>query len=176
MAGFHIPWSDTDQWDQVGLSFSRVEDVHSKKCEKMSEVASDICEQYESISETVTRACSNTCPDCNDICCIRATIWFDFQDLLYLYFWKGRLPHTQIFKTALPGQRAACCHLSETGCSLARSERPFVCTWYFCPSQNAYLERFSKDGLKKIETSLIRIKGLRQELEDLFVRTAVSSV
>lgn len=158
-----IPWQEKFQWQEMGLFLDTIERLHGHSLEPVRAFARKICSLYDSLSDPITQLCVSTCPDCKDVCCERATIWYDFKDILCLYFGLGILPVAQIKK--IPGQnRPRCVHLEETGCRLPRRERPFVCTWYFCPDQAKSIPHQNTFFIDRLE----KIKGLRQGMEKAF--------
>ncbi|MDA3790878.1 MAG: hypothetical protein PF503_20580, partial [Desulfobacula sp.] len=72
-------------------------------------------------------------------------------------------PDNQIKK--IPGTISPqCSNLTEIGCCLPRRERPFVCTWYFCPDQTRTAQYQNGSFAEKI----IEIKKLRNQMEEIF--------
>ncbi len=165
----YIPWQMTDDWKQVFLSFKAVEKKGKHKLTALLCIAKKIQKNYEIISEPMESLCACTCVNCEDICCMRATIWFDFKDLLYIYFATGKLPESQIKKITLKNQIKKCACLTQKGCILSRTERPFVCTWYLCPTQKEYLKQYYPNRLLDFEQTLLKIKELRNRMEEEFV-------
>ncbi len=117
------------------------------------------------ISALIEDLASRTCPVCDDICCNRATVWFDFRDLLFIYLNFGRFPACQITR-ALNG---ACSCLSPTGCTLERLHRPFLCTWYCCPDQIRVMEGEGPGARPAFEALLAGIKANRIAMEAEFI-------
>jgi len=165
-----IPWCSDKEWCQVGCSIKRIHSLYRDKLGPVIEMAGKIRQNYEHLSVPIEELCSHTCVTCGDICCIRATIWFDLKDLLYLYFGLNVFPDAQIVKRNQGDQKTGCCHFSKKGCTLERTERPFVCTWYFCPEQGDYLNRYYPEKRQAIDRRLIEIKTLRNEMEAAFIR------
>lgn len=164
-----IPWQTAEDWNQVLLSFKAVENKGKDKLTALSGIAKKIQKNYEIISEPMESLCACTCVNCEDICCMRATVWFDFKDLLYIYFATGKLPESQIKKITLKNQIRTCGCLTQQGCILSRTERPFVCTWYLCPTQKEYLKQYYPERLLDFEQTLLNIKELRNKIEEEFV-------
>lgn len=81
-----IPWCSEKEWNQVYLSIKRIHDLYGTQLDPVVALAATIRKNYEAISGAIEKLCAHTCVSCEDICCVRATIWFDFKDLLYLYF------------------------------------------------------------------------------------------
>ncbi len=166
----NIPWNTAEEWDQVLLSIKRIDGLYRQELGRVYKTANQIRHRLEEISGAVEKLCFHTCGHCEDICCIRASIWFDFKDLLYIFFGLNKFPASQIIKTASGNGKRACCHFSEKGCMLSRLERPFVCTWYFCPEQKEYLIRHHQKTKQTIDQSLKEIKDLRNKMEEEFIR------
>ncbi len=166
-----IPWKSNEEWEQVLLTIKNFERQYDKQPLFFYDLAVQIKEKIDSLSATMEDLCKKVCPDCKDICCNRATIWYDFKDLLFIAFSKQKLPDFQIRKTYKPKDEKGCCHLSIHGCKLKRSERPFVCTWYICPAQKKYLGSNNPELAKEFNSILSKIKKLRQKIETRFIHT-----
>ncbi len=163
-----IPWQNEKEWQALTPFFDTIKKVHHKDFNPLYQRAETIRQLFKSLSRPMDDLCALTCINCRDICCKKATIWFDFKDLLYLYFAFDKLPGAQISKNKDHNDHCQCCNFSTTGCLLSRLERPFVCTWYLCPEQKHIL--MSGDDVKGevfMET-INRIKGLRTEMESQF--------
>lgn len=165
-----IPWSSAGEWYQVLFFIKRIHTLYRDKLGPVSDMAGKIRQYYEDLSVPIENLCSHTCVTCCDICCVRATIWFDLKDLLYIYFGLNVFPEAQIMKSNPADQKTGCSHFSKKGCTLARTERPFVCTWYFCPAQGEYLNRYYPEIKQAMDQRLIKIKTLRNEMEAAFIR------
>lgn len=165
----NIPWQMAEDWNQVLLSFKAIENKGKNKLTELFSIAKKIQKKFEIVSEPIESLCSCTCVKCEDICCLRATIWFDFKDLLYIYFATGKFPESQIKKITLKNQIRTCSCLTKKGCILSRIERPFVCTWYFCPTQKEYLKQYYPKLILDFEQTLLNIKELRNKIEEEFV-------
>ncbi len=163
-----VPWQKEQVWQEVAQYFQTMDRACRESLDPVRTLALSIRQSLERLSEPMDELCAVSCPDCRDICCERATIWYDFKDLAYHYFAFGYLPPEQIRKIKGPGRAPCCSMLTETGCSLPRSRRPFVCTWYICPAQRSML------GTPSCHADLAKIpelvKSLRNRLEDRFCR------
>lgn len=110
-----------------------------------------------------------TCPTCEDPCCRRATLWYDFVDLLVMGStcqpWPPGQPMTVV--------GAQCRYLGPTGCRLPRIRRPWICTWYLCPRQTAHLEATWPSQRVAITRMIAGVKQLRKALEDAFIDVAM---
>ena len=161
-----IPWGNPHEWQDVLAFFRTVDRVHAKDLAAIRDTGSAILDLYRDLSQPMEALCLAACPGCLDICCERATIWYDFKDLIYLYFTLGNLPASQIDKTRAGHGRSACRHLTRTGCSLPRSQRPFVCTWYICSPQKQIIYSSAGQRRQTIFRKLEAIKGLRNRMEE----------
>jgi len=168
-----IPWQSFEEWHQVFLSIKRIDKLHKNRLGKVYGAAIRIKQKFEVLSEPMEKLCSQTCIYCEDICCVRATIWYDLKDLLYIYFGLNTFPKSQIIKKTKRNQEKACCHFSEKGCRLSRLERPFVCTWYICSVQKKYETRHHQKINQNFDQTLLEIKNLRNKMEDEFIRISL---
>ncbi|MBW2247710.1 MAG: hypothetical protein JRF62_11105, partial [Deltaproteobacteria bacterium] len=56
------------------------------------------------------------------------------------------------------------------GCMLPRITRPWVCTWYLCPTQKANLRQKPKSVQYLFSRAVQAIKTGRKEMESEFIR------
>lgn len=165
----NIPWQRDEEWNQVLLSLKAIDSKGKGRLSELFRIAKKIKKEFEVMSDPMEQLCLCTCIKCEDICCVRATIWFDFKDLLYVYFGTGKFPESQIKKVTLKNQVRACHCFTKKGCTLPRTERPFVCTWYLCPAQKKYLSNFNPKLMLDFDQTLLNIKELRNQIEEEFV-------
>lgn len=160
------PWRDQSSWAQV-ISFFKFS-CREKILKEPVWYAGQIAQRMAIIDELFGDLCRQTCPGCKESCCHRATIWYDFNDLLFCYLYRDDLPLQQIVKK----RGEACPLLTPAGCSLPRLERPFICTWYVCPAQTTIIEQYgSTDPVRKIYSTLREMQSARQLLENSFVQS-----
>lgn len=113
--------------------------------------------------------CAATCRACTDNCCRRATVWYDFKDLLYLHLASTPFPAGQLISH--PGQ--ICRYLTAAGCELPRTQRPFVCTWYVCAAQMGTMDCWPQSSKAYLLNSLEALKEGRYRMERLFIQMVV---
>ncbi|MDX2446435.1 MAG: hypothetical protein QNK29_04460 [Desulfobacterales bacterium] len=167
-----IPWADEEVWFQAVLSITKTISVISAdfslrlEVEAMQALVQHIVDGYAEIETVLERVCIASCTTCTDVCCTRATVWYDVKDLLVIYLNTGALPKAQIYRRS----DHSCCNLTPSGCRLPRSERPFICTWYICPEQNTLLkEYFGGDDGIDIFHCINGIKKARKDLEQVYI-------
>lgn len=107
--------------------------------------------------------CAGTCRYCPAPCCLTAHPWYDFADLLLLNLLDQPIPSRQILVTS----DAPCRYLGSCGCRRPRLQRPFVCTWYICPTQR---RRASTRLLEHLNAEIQALKMLRRLMEESFLR------
>ncbi|MCP4022004.1 MAG: hypothetical protein GY729_09200 [Desulfobacteraceae bacterium] len=168
----NIPWSDNSQWQEVKVSLDQFKKAHVPGINKLKKTAKKIEKKFNEISDPIEKMCRTTCVCCEDICCKKATIFFDLKDLFYLYFGNNEFPLSQVTRKT----NGDCCHISKSGCRLKRSCRPFICTWYFCPEQALYMKEHAPQLHFFLMEKLNQIKALRNELETAFINMACSKV
>lgn len=137
-----IPWESDKAWAQVVMSMSKTISALSahpdggSETAKIRRLSKQIVQAYADIEPILQRVCLASCPTCVDVCCRRATVWYDLKDLLIIFLNTGGFPDKQIYRR--PDD--SCCNLTPSGCGLKRTERPFICTWYICPDQKNVIE------------------------------------
>ncbi len=154
-----IPWVHGYDWEQMTQSIIKSASFHKERFGNLQILAGEITEIYKNIDNDIEKVSQATCPSCSDVCCMRATVWYDRKDLLFIYYSTGELPLEQIYRR----DDGSCCHLSSHGCSLNRSSRPFICTWYICPTLK---EAMGESG--KLVMKIDKMKDLRNRLERLY--------
>ena len=122
------------------------------------------------------RLCRRTCPKCEQPCCGVAKPWYDLRDLLFLHLAGRAIAPSQPIRNS----RDHCRYLESHGCTLPRLERPWICTWYLCPTQTALMRHEDADATRQVEDALKSIGLQRKRLEakwiDIgFSHTATSS-
>lgn len=109
--------------------------------------------------------CQHTCRWCPEPCCQVATVWIDFQDLVFLHL-LGRTP-PPVPPISEVGD--VCRYSGPTGCSLDRICRPWICTWYVCPTQRAILRGREKEMGREIDRAFTAIKKSRSAMDAAFI-------
>ncbi|MGB5984511.1 MAG: hypothetical protein WBG37_04335 [Desulfobacterales bacterium] len=161
-----IPWSYSEQWQEANFSLKQIIARAGRGLDGSRDLAVQLSAAYRSIFPDLDRLCRVTCPRCRDNCCRRAWVWFDFKDLLFLNLARLPIPPGQLLTQR--GER--CRYITTSGCCLDRLQRPFVCTWYLCPTQTRRLDRQSADGKVMIQHRLADIKHLRRKMESVFIQ------
>jgi len=69
----------------------------------------------------------------------------------------------------LQSLEAVCRYLTDTGCSLPRVARPWICTWYLCPVQAELLRTRLPRQERRIAEAWQEIKASRKRMERAFI-------
>ena len=162
----HLPWSAPADWLAANESLSYLVKRHANRLECAQSHAKSILSAFESLFIPMDALCRETCPWCPEPCCLSAKVWIGFQDLVFLYLTGYGGPERQL----LGSYSDTCRYLSPKGCTLERQRRPWVCTWYLCPTQKAALRRVGGTGLLRFERLFGIIKTARLRMEDAFIR------
>lgn len=153
-----IPWQDEGSWQELQEAIAAICSGLGDQEAEILELAGKIRLGYKQLEQPMNLLCGRTCPSCQDVCCIRATLWYDLPDLLFIFLSSGELPARQIFR--LPG--GACDQLGTAGCVLPRWRRPFICSWYLCASQQSMLPGVAEPaGIREI---IAQVRSLRKQL------------
>lgn len=163
---YALPWSTLPQWQAAHQVIDDTIFDYRDDLQHLFDLADSMGARLKAVGRHMTDLCSQTCPECQQICCRYAHVYFDFKDLLYLHFGPGEWPAAQTLNTEQP----YCQYLGQTGCCLPRSLRPFICTWYICPAQSACLEKMAPSVGVFLRNSLKALKTGREQLQHDYVR------
>lgn len=159
------PWSSPDQWQEAGCAMTAVLGTRGHRFDALREWANLIRARLLYLDRFMNTLCADTCPDCTDNCCQRATVWYDFKDLLGFHLGMASVPTEQF--TPLP--KRPCQYLGSAGCTLSRLQRPFICTWYICAAQHEAMAAWAPSRKQYLINSLVAIKSARNRMEHLFI-------
>lgn len=158
-----IPWIHQPDWQEMlGFTAATCEQLGDSRVEIMQYI-DDIVAIYNDLDNSLNNLCAATCPACEDVCCIKATVWYDRRDIIVYHLVTGSFPKKQVSRSAA----GICCHLGQNGCRLPRLERPFICTWYICAAQLAMLRNKMSTPVTKIQEQIQQIKETRKKIEHL---------
>jgi hypothetical protein len=161
-----IPWAPPEEWQAVHRAISFHLDRYSVDFKPVVSLSQKVMHQLESIFPFLHELCADSCPWCSEPCCLKASVWFDFKDLLFLHFNNQPLPPAQ----PKVNYRMPCRYLGPRGCRLPRIARPWICTWYLCPTQTAKLGNGHQAKRKLLNRAMAQIKSERNLLENEFIR------
>lgn len=164
------PWGDAESWIQVNASLADLlaNRINREEREMLHQISCGIQENLQKIAEVIGPACQVCCTSCRTICCTHAKPYFDFRDLLYLHLAGFTTPKTQ----PISEYAGTCAYLSATGCTLNRTIRPWICTWYICSEMRSFFE--NTDALQQLMVRLDAVKKDRKKLEDMLLERVKS--
>jgi len=160
------PWSSKVKWQIVNRDLEYLIRRHYDALKNAMKSARDLEAGLASIFPFLDDMCRVTCPWCPAPCCLTARAWIDFKDLLFLHLVGRSVPPEQLFSNF----KETCRYLSPRGCKLPRISRPWICTWYLCPTQKANLYRKDRHIQDRFRRTIQAVKVCRTEMESEFVR------
>jgi hypothetical protein len=160
------PWHSIASWQEANQSLNFLMKKNLSELDRAMALAQKLQTRLASLFSIIDDLCKVTCPWCPDPCCLTAKVWIDFKDLLFLHLGGHPIPPEQL----LPNFEKVCRFWSLKGCVLPRMTRPWVCTWYMCPSQTANLRRKSRHTQDKFSRLIKDVKDCRTEMEAEFIR------
>lgn len=166
------PWHGRRCWREANASVRHIFQRHRGRLDLLTRTAGHIRAGLEELDLLYRDLCPETCTFCPEPCCISADIWFDLKDLLFLH--AAGLPVPA--QSPKEQNHMPCSFLGPGGCLLARTSRPWICTWYLCPTQKLRLIKENPGRLYRIEELTGKIRGLRGKMEENFIKLAVSGV
>jgi hypothetical protein len=166
------PWGTEPVWQEANRSIDDHIQRYAGKLSSALTFASWVRVRLESIFNILDDLCIETCPQCPDPCCLHASPWFDFRDLIFLQLNALAIPPGQ----PIDALNAYCRYFSPRGCTLDRISRPWICSWYLCSVQTANLNNRRSIQRKDLTIVLNEIKAFRKEMEETFIRVITGSM
>ncbi len=160
------PWGAVSAWQEANISIGFHIQRYYSRLKPARQIARHTRIRLESIFPTLDNLAMMTCSRCPAACCLSASPWYDWRDLIFLHLNQLSIPRTQ----TIPAVEEICCYTSPKGCRLPRITRPWICTWYLCPAQTANLKHPSFNRWQTLSRVLGEIKTGRQKLEAEFIQ------
>ena len=158
--GTRIPWPTPELWQAANTRLAAALAAAAPHLTRVRIQAERLTAQMASLAREQQRLAAATCAWCPQICCLSATVWYDHRDLVQFHL-AGLAPP--------PGQprtdpQRICRYLGGRGCRLPRRVRPWICTWYICPTQRRRLRRDRVCPTPPLEAAVVQITARRREL------------
>jgi hypothetical protein len=159
---YREPLTDS-QWQAIWHELHR--QVHRLDQDQVQWLAEQIYQGLLWLDRPMTEYCSVTCPSCSDPCCSATSVFFNQADILYLTAQQHVPPPLGQTRTQAS---APCRYLSPEGCLIARSQRPYVCVWFFCESQMEILNSAPTSFHRQLIQVVQHLRACRLQLESLY--------
>lgn len=156
------PWHTKSAWRDINAIIVGGLDMHPCLSEARAQ-ASTLRRELEMLFPIMENLCAGTCHWCPAPCCVSAKVWYDIKDLLFLHLAGISPPPEQ----PIHSFQATCRYLGIKGCKLPRLERPWICTWYLCPTLTARLKNMPPPLHTAFSETVQRIKDIRRDLKRL---------
>lgn len=158
-AAASLPLADEAVWLAANQEIGRLcalPDPQVRRARRAAEEMAGLLAQADALLEPL---CAATCPWCPRPCCLDARVWLDRRDLLFIHLGGQAPPPAQLRQSV----DQPCRYLGRRGCALPRALRPWVCTWYLCPTLTA---RLAGQPAELAQWRLLeaRIKALRRQI------------
>jgi len=160
------PWNSIFSWQEANGSLDFLIQKNLVELDRAMFLAHKVQTRLASIFSILDDLCKATCPWCPDPCCLKAKVWINFKDLLFLHLGGHQIPPEQL----LSNLKNVCRYWSLKGCVLPRMSRPWICTWYLCPTQKANLRQKAQYIQDKFSRLIQVVKICRAEMEAEFIR------
>ncbi len=161
-----LSWHKRSDWDETIELLKTFSSEHANKLRHVIDFARIVRLRIDAIDSFIQQNTSIVCPNCEKVCCINRHGYYDYEDIIYIHALGLKPPtYKEGVRDTIP-----CQFLSEYGCTIQRSIRPFRCNWYFC---NALLERIEQGPSRPYRVfikQLDEIVDLRKEMLDEFFR------
>ena len=159
-------WNSLASWKEANRSLDFLIQKNLSELDLAISLAHKVQTRLASIFPILDDLCRATCPWCPDLCCLSAKVWIDFKDLLFLHLGGHPIPPEQL----LSNLKDVCRYWSLKGCVLPRMSRPWICTWYLCPTQQANLRQKARHTQDEFSRLIQAVKVCRTKMEAEFIR------
>jgi hypothetical protein len=153
-------------WCESNHAIGHVIHLHQTKLKRALGLAGSIRQSMEKLFPLMDELCLLTCRLCPNPCCLVATVWIDFRDLLFLHLSELPIPPAQLISNL----NEDCRFYGHRGCRLPRLLRPWACTIYLCGTQVPNLRRKPQAIQKAYDRNIAAIKAQRFEMEAEFIK------
>ena len=166
-----VPWNTDAAWHQIQNTLHAALSRQTAALKAARRHAAAIAHARDRLADLFDSLADATCAVCPDPCCRHARVWLDFKDLLFLHLNGEWLPPGQLRRDLAE----PCRYLGRRGCRLPHRSRPWICSWYVCPSLRRALERDLPGGWRQTATWQRRVKDRRRAMETAFLNSAVKT-
>ena len=161
-----IPWASRQSWRAAHQAVAYHLRHYPTDLKPLNDRAQALESCLKAVFPILDELCAGSCPWCPNPCCLKASVWFDFKDLLFLHLHPLSIPPRQ----PKANLKSPCCYHGPRGCRLPRINRPWICTWYLCPTQTAILKKGYPVEHESLKQAFSQIKSERNLLESEYIR------
>lgn len=155
------PWGTPCQWLLINHRIDRSIREQKNEVERARRSAEAVDYSLKALFPLMEALCGATCRLCPSPCCFTARVYFDLRDLLFLHLMEICVPPHQPIRHT----KSVCHYLGSHGCLLPRRHRPWICTWYLCPTQTLRIRSRKAYHGNDIFFLIEQIKQQRKQLE-----------
>jgi hypothetical protein len=159
-----LTWHDREKWNEALSLLSDLFNHRNTTFSEMGRLAMALRGHIDAVDHFIQLNTAQVCPDCQKVCCINRHGYYDYQDLIYITA-LGLTPPSygeDILDTD------PCQFLSQYGCAIERSIRPFRCNWHFCTELIDFMSAGHAKPLREFNLQFKKLQALRQEMIDCF--------
>ena len=171
LLNYELSWHDREKWNKTIRLLKEFSEDHNGDLSHIKDTARIIKYRIDDIDAFIRQNTAAVCPSCENVCCVNKHGFYDYEDLIYVYA-LGLTPPS--YKEGV-SDTEPCRFLSETGCAIERSIRPFRCNWYFCGALLKHIENGPARPYRTFIKQLDEIVDLRKEMLDGFFRILKSA-
>ena len=161
-----IPWTARLSWQAANQAIAYHLQRYLTDLKQLYVQAQALKSCLNAVFPILNNLCAYSCPWCPDPCCLKANVGYDFKDLLFLHLNKVSIPPRQ----PKANSATSCCYFGFKGCRLSRITRPWICTWYICPTQTAKLRMDHPAKHELLNQAFAQIKSDRNVMENEYIR------
>ncbi len=148
---------------------AEIEDFFRSYSEELAPVFSKVPRlkaAFDRLDPLIQEYTSKVCPYCGTVCCANKFGFPEFGDVVVFLAMGLKIPRYDLHVD----HEAICQFIGEKGCVLARPNRPYRCTWYFCEPLLVQLEIGPAKHYRAFIRDLQELSAARGDLLQEFYR------
>ncbi len=166
LLSYELSWHDRENWDKTIRLLKKFSEERNGELAHVKDTARIIKYRIDEIDAFIQQNTAAVCPGCENVCCVNKHGFYDYEDLICVYA-LGLTPPS--YKEGVSDANL-CQFLSDFGCAIERSIRPFRCNWYFCDALLKHIENGPAKPYRTFIKKLDEIVDLRKDMLDEFFR------
>ncbi len=165
LLNYELSWHDREKWDRAVRLMERFFEENRGDLAPVREKARIVKFGIDAVDAFIQINTAVVCPYCEKVCCINKHGYYDFEDLIYIFSLGAKPP---LYKEGVL-DTDSCQFISEQGCTIERSVRPFRCNWHFCNALLNHIEEGPAKPYREFVKRFEEVMDLRSEmLADFF--------
>jgi hypothetical protein len=155
-----LTWRDGQRWKREAELLAIWLKDNTSVAVSLRRQSEMVCSGVAEADPFIEQLTTVVCHECREVCCRWENCQYDATDLVHLVTLGNAVP---VYSEGLPDQ-GPCRYLASWGCTIARTERPFRCTWHFCSALISHMAQKPQRAVRFFSIRFQEIQAIRQEM------------